>query len=429
MRFQEPTRLVGMILIFLSLQQVVVAQDKVVEVKLECDVTKGLSLPKQIVSAKATLKNLTDEYVIGTVSWEIKSVNFKLPGTRPLRIRLNPNESRDFIHSMSAKKPGFAEFVFKFEPEEKGEAVSERYRFGVKPDLVKGKPNKQEDFDEFWESSIEALKKVKPDFTTTKHEENETNVIYEVTMKSFGEATLHGWLEVPKAKGPFPVVVRVPGYSNNLKPVRNNSGMIVFSLNPRGHGKSTDKVPGEPLDFWIRGLDRKEDYFYRGAFLDCVRAIDFICSRDDVDQSKIAIWGGSQGGGLAFATAALDKRVDLCIADIPWLCDWANYLELTEPERMDAWIKADSDRSLEKTLKTLSYFDALNLADRIDCKTIMSVGLQDRICPPVISFNAFSRIPIANKSYHIYDDKGHGLGDAHYQKTWKQIRSEFGVND
>ena len=427
MHFHTSTRLVGLILIFLSLRQVVVAQDEVVEVKLACDVTNGLSLPKQIVRAKATLKNLTDEYVIGTVSWQIKSVNFKPPGIRPLRIRLNPNESRDFIHSMSAKKPGFAEFVFKFEPENKGEAVSEQYRFGVKPNLVKGKPNKQKDFDEFWKSSLEALEKVEPEFTTMKHEENDKNVIYEVTMRSFGDVTLHGWLEIPKATGPFPVVVRVPGYNSDMRPVGNQAGIIVFSFNPRGHGKSVKQVPGEPVDFWIRGLDRKEDYFYRGAFLDCIRAVDFVCSRSDVDQEKIAIWGGSQGGGLAFATAALDSRVDLCIADIPWLCDWGNFFELTDWPEMNAWVEADDERSWEKTLATLSYFDAHNLADRIECKTIMSVGLQDKICPPVTSFNAFNRIPIANKSYHIYDDKGHGLDDEHYQKTWKRIREAFGV--
>lgn len=59
---------------------------------------------------------------------------------------------------------------------------------------------------------------------------------------------------------------------------------------------------------------------------------------NDVDQNRIAIWGGSQGGGFAFATAALDSRVDMCVADIPFLCDWHNYFKLTKWPEMNEWI-------------------------------------------------------------------------------------------
>lgn len=60
---------------------------------------------------------------------------------------------------------------------------------------------------------------------------------------------------------------------------------------------------------------------------------------NDVDQNRIAIWGGSQGGGFAFATAALDSRVDMCVADIPFLCDWHNYFKLTKWPEMNEWIE------------------------------------------------------------------------------------------
>ena len=76
----------------------------------------------------------------------------------------------------------------------------------------------------------------------------------------------------------------------------------------------------------------------------------------------------SQGGGLAFATAALDQRIDLCIADIPWLCDWVNYSTLVDTDDgMDRWMEAKKSRTEESVLKTLSYFDTMNLADRIQC--------------------------------------------------------------
>ena len=75
-----------------------------------------------------------------------------------------------------------------------------------------------------------------------------------------------------------------------MKPVGGQENLIIFSFNPRGHGNSQDDIPGKPHDFWIRGLDSKDSYFYRGAYLDCIRAMDFLCSRKDVDQNRIAVW-------------------------------------------------------------------------------------------------------------------------------------------
>jgi cephalosporin-C deacetylase-like acetyl esterase len=153
--------------------------------------------------------------------------------------------------------------------------------------------------------------------------------------------------------------------------------------------------------------------------------MDFLCSRKDVDQNRIAVWGGSQGGGFAFATASLDQRVDLCIADIPFLCDWVNYFKLTHWEEMDTWIAAKPHRSWSDTLRTMSYFDTMNLCERVTCPTIMSIGLQDQICPPTTSFSAFNRIRGEEKTYKIYPARGHGLGKEHQEHIWQQIKKRF----
>ena len=172
------------------------------------------------------------------------------------------------------------------------------------------------------------------------------------------------------------------------------------------------------------GLDDRDTYFYRGAYLDCIRAIDFICSLDNVDQERIAVWGASQGGGFAFATASLDDRVDLCVADIPFLCDWTNYFKLTQWDEMDKWLNEKQHRSWSHALKTMSYFDTMNLCERVTCPTIMSIGLQDQICPPTTSFAAFNRIQ-GTKTHVIYPTRGHGLGREHRQHTWRKIKELF----
>ena len=91
---------------------------------------------------------------------------------------------------------------------------------------------------------------------------------------------------------------------------------------------------------------------------------------------------------------------------------------------MDNWIAEQPQRSWESTLRTLSYFDTMNLAERIGCPTLMSVGLQDGICPPTTCFNTFNRIP-GEKNYRIYPNKRHGLGKEHYAWIWTQLREAF----
>ena len=40
--------------------------------------------------------------------------------------------------------------------------------------------------------------------------------------------------------------------------------MIVFSFNPREHGNSQNDIKEKPSNYWIRGLDDKEGYYYEG---------------------------------------------------------------------------------------------------------------------------------------------------------------------
>jgi cephalosporin-C deacetylase-like acetyl esterase len=185
--------------------------------------------------------------------------------------------------------------------------------------------------------------------------------------------------------------------------------LITSELTKAGDFDEFLKQPLEDLHAVAPGLENKQGYFYQGAYMDCVRAVDYLCSRDDVDQQRIAAWGGSQGGGLSLATAALDQRVDFCAADIPFLCDWVRYFQLTKWPEVDAWVEADDMRSWSRTLQTLSYFDTLNLADQIRCPTVLRIGLNDEICPPETIFSVYNRIT-ARKSHLVSPDKGHGLG-------------------
>ena len=160
--------------------------------------------------------------------------------------------------------------------------------------------------------------------------------------------------------------------------------------------------------------------------MDCIRAVDFLASRPDVDKKQIAVWGGSQGGGLSFMTAALDGRISYCLADVPWLCDWLRYFKTTNWEEIDDWIAVDPARNWDSMLTELSYFDTMNMADRITCPVLMGVGLQDLVCPPSTSFATYNRIA-SPKEYRIYPRAGHGLDPKHWELGYQWLREHFGL--
>ena len=83
------------------------------------------------------------------------------------------------------------------------------------------------------------------------------------------------------------MLLRVPGYTQGMRPAQSIPDMAVLSLNIRGHGNSTDDEPAYewwgPGDYLLRGLDDPQKFFYRGAIMDCLRGVDFVASRPEVD--------------------------------------------------------------------------------------------------------------------------------------------------
>ena len=62
--------------------------------------------------------------------------------------------------------------------------------------------------------------------------------------------------------------------------------------------------------------------------MDCVRGIDFLVSRSEVDADRIGMWSRSQGGGLTLATSSLDGRIKAGVAEEPFLCNYPLAIEV-----------------------------------------------------------------------------------------------------
>ena len=374
------------------------------------------------------LNNRSKSPVDVEVVWKVATDQKKpIAKSNPLGIEIPATEKRISRYSAKIPGPGFYKGTITCTWE--GGRVSQIVQVGYAPQDILPPLTKEPDFQKFWNGSLAKLEKVGPQYRLIhqpKLSEGELDV-YEVRMRSYGNVRVGGWYEVPKSKGPHPAIIRVPGYGGNMKPVNRFNDLIVLSFNPRGHGNSQEDIKGKPSNYWIRGLDDKESYYYQGAYLDCVRAVDFLFSRKEVDPKRIGVKGGSQGGGLSFSTAALDKRISLCVPHIPFLTNWDLYFKTSHWPEMDRWIEEKDSRTWQSTLKTLSYFDTMNMAPWIECPVFMGIGLQDAICPPGTTFAVYNRLK-GKKEFLVYPRAKHNVEKEFHSLAFNWMRKHFGLN-
>ena len=247
----------------------------------------GMGTPNSPVKFTTKLVNNGNQTVNGLLGWSINSTAISPAKIASQAIQIDAGETKELTKTIVLPQTGFVEMVCKFEQGETVKSIQKTSRVGCNPNQLLTPLTQQKDFDEFWERSIAELNAVPPAFKMIEQPKmSDGNIrVFEISMRSHDQVRVRGWLEVPRqVSKPLPVVIRVPGYGQNMKPIGKCDDMIVFSFNPRGHGNSQQDISGQPNNFWIRGLDNAETYYYRGSYLDCIRAVDFISSRPDVDQ-------------------------------------------------------------------------------------------------------------------------------------------------
>lgn len=288
-----------------------------------------------------------------------------------------------------------------------------------KPQLTKCR-----DFDAFWEQMLNESSQypVNGELVPYDYPVKEVRV-YNAYYDGFNGARINGWYILPNNAGrdsKVPVIIHYHGYTGSKGYVQEYlkwaiQGYAVFSVNVRGQGGITPDPAaysqGSITGWMTLGILDKNEYYYRNVYMDCVRAIDFVCSREEIDTGRIGIYGESQGGGLTLAVAGLDKRPKFAMPVYPYLCHFKRAIEMYQEgpyrEIFDYFRRFDPEMKTEdKVFETLSYFDGMNLATRISCPVLMAITLRDVICPPSTMFAAYNHIT-SEKEVKLYHHHGH----------------------
>ena len=281
-------------------------------------------------------------------------------------------------------------------------------------DKYVSKVTKPDDIDQFWEEVLAETARIPldPEVVFDPLRSSDEIDVYEVFYTSLDRVRIAGWYAVPKQRdGLLPGLLQVPGY--NMEPpvpkVWARKGYAAFSAAPRGKLRSNRQFnPGYP-GLLTYGMVDRNTYSYRGFYMDACRAVEFLLARDEVDGDRIGVTGHSQGGGLTVSTAALRPEIKAAAAGAPYLCGYMDAIELTDAypyQEIADYLRMNPD-SRQQVEDTLAYFDGINLAHRITCPVIVSVGLQDSTCPPETGYAMFNAIASADKRMYAYDGHGH----------------------
>ena len=337
------------------------------------------------------------------------------------------NGAEDTLEFALDLVPGFYQVVLsspRIPAPDSGNTELQRFNIGCDPEKIVSPQDRQPDFMQFWQQSLAGLAGIEPEYSLTLVPERSDGVrrTYHVGMTSFGGEKISGIYIEPVKEGKYPVFINYMGYG--AEPWYNDPSSrpeaIEFTLCVRNQG--LNRRPGEKDDWVTRGIADKDTYYYRGAFMDVVRAIDFVASREKADTSRIFAEGGSQGGAFTLVAASLDRRIKGIAPFVPFLSDFPDYFSIAQwPSQPVLQAAQEQGISRDGLFRTLSYFDVKNFTDMITCPVLMGFGLQDRTCPPHTNFAGYNMIK-SPKSYVTFPLAGHHVET---EAGWWAARDAF----
>jgi cephalosporin-C deacetylase len=119
---------------------------------------------------------------------------------------------------------------------------------------------------------------------------------------------------------------------------------------------------------------------------------------------------------------ALDPRVKVVVAHVPFLCNFR--LAARTSKSLVKRLLDQAGRNDEAALRTLDYFDPLQLAPQLRVPSLISVGGRDEVCPAATIQSVYDRLPGA-KTLKFYPDLPHTSCVDFYNLTWTWLEENF----
>jgi len=256
------------------------------------------------------------------------------------------------------------------------------------------------DFDEFWARTLREARAAGGPVVATPYDAALSQVeVFDLVFPGFGGDPVRAWFTLPRGvDGPLPTVIQYNGYGGGRGLPHEHlawasAGYAHLFMDTRGQGSAWG-AGGETADphgtgpshpgFMTRGIEHQDDYYFRRVYTDGVRLVDAARTLDRVDPDRVAVTGGSQGGGIAIAVAGLVDGLVGVMPDVPFLQHFERAIGLTGSDPYGEIVRYLSIHrgAAARVYETLSYVDGVSFASRATAPALFSVALMDPVCPP-----------------------------------------------
>ncbi|MCF3651698.1 acetylxylan esterase [Synoicihabitans lomoniglobus] len=286
------------------------------------------------------------------------------------------------------------------------------------------------DFDAYWEAGLRELDHTDPDPVLVPNSTITTpqTECFDLWFTGVGGARIHAQFVRPRRSdvttaNPGPAVLLFHGYSAACGDWSSllgfaGAGLAIAMLDCRGQGGASEDVGGVKgmtlRGHFVRGLADPDPtkLLFRAIYLDTVQLARVVMAQPEIDAARVGAFGGSQGGALTLACAALEPRLKRIAPAFPFLSDfrrvWAMDLAENAYEELRYFLRINDPchERVEEIFTRLGYIDVQHLAPRIQAEVLFFTGLMDNVCPPSSQFAVFNRIT-APKEMVMYPDFAH----------------------
>ena len=194
-----------------------------------------------------------------------------------------------------------------------------------------------------------------------------------------GPDNIPAWVYKPQGQGPHPVIIAIhggpesqarPSFSSTYQMWLSKLGAAVIRPNVRGssgYGKHYMSLDN--------GFKREDSVKDIGALL------DWIATQPDLDENRVAVFGGSYGGYMVLASAVHYSDRLKAAVDVVGISNFVTFLENTQDYRRDLRRAEYGDERIPEMRRHLENISPLNHVDKIKIPMLVVQGQNDPRVP------------------------------------------------
>ncbi len=240
-----------------------------------------------------------------------------------------------------------------------------------------------------------------------------------------GPADIPAWLYKPAGEGPFPVIISIhggpesqarPAFSSTYQMWLQKLGAAIVVPNVRGsdgYGKHYLSLDN--------GFKREDSVKDIGALL------DWIQTQPDLDQNRVAVFGGSYGGYMVLASSVHYSDRLKAAVDIVGISNFVTFLENTQDYRRDLRRAEYGDEREPAMRAHLEAISPLNNVGKINIPMLVVQGQNDPRVPVTEAEQIVAALRERNMPvwYMNAMNEGHGYRKKENQDIYQQATMMF----